>query len=409
MSVAKLTESGKKTLAVLLALGEVSRPRVSAESGLSKQTVSLAMEELESMGLVEVITSLQGHTGRSASVYGLGRRSGWILGVDFGSTHIRLAATTLGGHLIVERDISVSGSPNTANADFGDDARRAVRALIDELTPGRGALLTVCVAFSRSVPVLCDWNAEPRPAEPKGLWSILAGLDVPKDVAFYAENNVNCAALGELRHGAPTNASAFAYLQVGVGIGAGIIADGRLVRGARGEAGELRYLPSPCRDLGFPNAEKALNSAGVLERYNAVRGREGGRRAEHVQDVFDRAAKGLQHAVSIRQEQVEGIVYLVAAVVATSNPETIVLGGGMGQNRTLLPLVQDAAARFGLQVRIETGALKDSATVAGAAALARDLTLTALLGQTLAFPLLSQSAKWQSVTEEQPKPDKVLA
>jgi len=81
----------------------------------------------------------------------------------------------------------------------------------------------------------------------------------------------------------------------------------------------------------------------------------------------------------------------------------------MGQNRTLLPLVQDAAARFGLQIRIETGALKDSATVAGAAALARDLTLTALLGQTLAFPLLSQSAKWQSVTEEQPKPDKVLA
>ncbi|SFU11296.1 ROK family transcriptional regulator [Arthrobacter sp. ov118] len=394
MRLPKLTESGKKTLAVLLALERVSRPQVSAETGLSKQTVSIAMEELASMGLVEVISSQQGPTGRSASVYGLGRLSGWILGVDFGSTHIRLAATSLSGHLIVERDIAVSGSPNTANADFGDDARRAVKSLIDELTSTRGDLLTVCVALSRAVPALCNWNGETRPDMPADLWEILAGLDVPTNVAFYAENNVNCAALGELRHGGSGASSDFAYLQVGVGIGAGIISNGHLVRGARGEAGELRYLPSPLSDPHFPNAETALNSAGLLERYNRACGPEALGKAESVQYVLNQATKGHQPAVRIRQEQVDGIAYLVAALVAIANPETIILGGGMGQNPTLLPSVREAAERLGLKVRIEPGSLKDAATVAGAAALARDLTLTALLGQPLAFPLLLQSAKW---------------
>jgi hypothetical protein len=102
----------------------------------------------------------------------------------------------------------------------------------------------------------------------------------------------------------------------------------------------------------------------------------------------------MRGAGCIRQEQADGIAYLVAALVAIANPETIILGGGMGQNPTLLPLVREAADRLGLTVRIEPGSLKDAATVAGAAALARDLTLTALLGQPLAFPLLLQSAKW---------------
>jgi predicted NBD/HSP70 family sugar kinase len=379
MGVPILSESGKKVLAALIAEGPASRPQLSTQTDLSKQTVSIAMEELGGAGLVEVTSSHQGPTGRSASVYDLGMRSGWILGVDFGSTHIRLAATSLSGEVIVERDVAVSGSPSTANSDFGDDARRAVHALLQELNAQRGRLLGVCVAFSRAVPRLKDWNAAPESDDPSDIRSILAGLEIPSDVAFYAENNVNCAALGEYRYGRGSGHRDIAYLQIGVGIGAGLIADGRLVRGAKGQAGELRYLPSPFVDGGFANAEEALGSAGILKRFSSSAGRTEGKNS--VEEVFAAALAGSESAAAVLRDEACGIAFLVSALVSISNPDTIVLGGGVGQNPALVQHLRAEVESRRLDVQIEVGELRESATVSGAAALARELVLADLLGQ----------------------------
>jgi predicted NBD/HSP70 family sugar kinase len=378
VAIPALTESGKRVLGSLLEEGPSSRPRVSTRTGLSKQTVSIAMEELESLGLVEVVSSQQGHTGRSASVYGLGADSGWILGVDFGSTHVRLAATALDGDLILERDVAVSGSPSRANTDYGDDARDAVHALLGELTADRGPLLSVCVAFSRAVPRLKDWNAAPDPDDPADIREILATLQIPENVPFYAENNVNCAALSEYRSGHDFAHDDVVYLQVGMGIGAGIIADGRLVRGSAGQAGELRYLPSPFPGGDFDNAEEALGSAGILARFTASNGAPP--RVTTAEGVFAEAAAGSESAQAVLREEAQGIAFLITALVAVSNPTAIVLGGGVGQNAALLPLIQAEIERRRLAVRIELGTLGESATVMGAADLARDLVVEEMIG-----------------------------
>ena len=57
------------------------------------------------------------------------------------------------------------------------------------------------------------------------------------------ENDVNLAAVGEHWRGSSRKAQNFAFIAVGTGIGMGIFADGQLVRGARGAAGEIAYLP----------------------------------------------------------------------------------------------------------------------------------------------------------------------
>ena len=57
------------------------------------------------------------------------------------------------------------------------------------------------------------------------------------------ENDVNAAALGELWHGRASGHRTFALVAIGTGIGMGVIADGALLRGARGAAGEIAYLP----------------------------------------------------------------------------------------------------------------------------------------------------------------------
>jgi predicted NBD/HSP70 family sugar kinase len=336
------------------------------------------MEELEGAGLVEVVSSHQGHTGRSASVYGIGSESGWVLGVDFGSTHVRLAATALDGEAIIENDVPVSGSPNRANSDYGDDARNAVHSLLRDMNHKRGPLLGVCVAFSRAVPRLKNWNAEPDPDDPEDIRAILGGLAIPADVPFYAENNVNCAALGEYRNGRDLDGRDVAYLQIGVGIGAGLIAEGQLIRGSSGQAGELRYLPSPFPDDRFDTAEEALGSAGILARFES--GNNNAVQSTSALHVFAAAAAGSEVALKVLHEEAYGIAFLMAALVAINNPSLIVLGGGVGQNASLIPLVRAEVSRRKLPVRVEAGTLGESATVTGAAVLARELVISEMVG-----------------------------
>lgn len=401
MTLPLLNESAKRTLAALLALGPASRPQLSAATQLSKQTISIAVEELVALGLIELTSSHQGHTGRAASVYDIGRSSGWLLGVDFGSTHIRLAATTLSGEVLLERDVAVSAPVNTANADFTEDARAAIVRFIADVEREGGSLLAACVALSRAVPVLRDWNDLPAgEGFPGDLGDILTGLGIPATAAFYAENNVNCAALGELRRGAGSSEFDFAYLQIGVGIGAGLVSDGRLVRGALGRAGELRYLPLPSAlDPGrWTSAEDALDASGILARFGEARGDEP--QASSVEEIVERAARGSRAAAAVLDDEADGIAFLVAALVAVADPEKVILGGGVGQVSAIGDRVADRVARLGLAVGLEPGELRESATVAGAASLAREKALDGLLGEALAFEITRRHSSWNGSTPE---------
>ncbi len=379
MNIPTLSDSAKKVLAALLLRRAASRPELSEMAGLSKQTVSLAIEELEARQLVELTSSRQGHTGRSASIYEIGRQAGWILGVDFGSTHIRLAALTLDGELLVERDVAVSGTPTKANADYTHDARDAVNTIMAELAEQRGPLLSVCVALSRAAPRLKNWNSEAHEDDPQDVRAILESLAIPSNVSFYAENNVNCAVLGEAFCSGGEALQHAAYLQIGVGIGAGIVTDGKLLRGANGMAGELRFLPSPFPGDSSANAEEALSSDGIAAKYNEVRGDEGVGPVKSAKEVFDRAAEQLPKATEVLHRLAEGVGLLLASLVAVANPKTIILGGGIGQNTALLPEIRAVAQRMGLPIQIRSSLLGSSATVTGAAFLARTLTLYQLL------------------------------
>lgn len=394
MTLPELSDSARKTLAALLTLGPSSRPQLSAWTDLSKQTISLAVEELVEEELVEPISVHQGRTGRAASVYDIGSRSGWLLGVDFGSTHIRLAATSLAGDVLREEDVAVSVPVNTANADFTEDAHAAIAAFIDRVSEEGRRLLAACVALSRSVPSLRDWNrVQPEESFPGDLQRILGGLGIPEDAAFFAENNVNCAALGELRRGAGREESDFAYLQVGVGIGAGIVSEARLVRGAKGQAGELRYLPSPLHPGGYVSAEDALDAVGMIEHFDAVRGADEAP-ARSVEDIIGRAAAGSHSASQVLDRQADGVGFLVAALVAVANPAKVILGGGIGQAPAIGDRVVERVRRMGLSVELEPGVLRDSATVAGAASLAREKALDELVGPSLGFSIIRRHRDW---------------
>lgn len=382
-------------LAALIAGGPASRPTLGALTALSKQTVSLAMAELEGKRLSEVTTSQQGPLGRAAAVYDVAATAGWLLGVDLGSTHVRVAATTLTGVLVLEQEHYVEGAPNQANADLGASAGAIIGALIDKLVRTHGPLRSACVALSRSVPVLRDWQGVTN--GDSDLPSIVRQLGIPAHVPVYAENNVNCAALGESRHGCARDESNVSYLQIGVGLGAGVISGGILLRGARGQGGELRRVPAngitSAAEPGV-NAEEWLRAEALIQRYNIARGEEGDSDATASAQVFERAKEGFPVARRIVEEEAAGIGHLVAVLIAVASPDLVILGGGIGSNGGLRELVRDYLDRQRLDVRLTGGDLGTAATVAGAAALAAERYLDGLLAPYSTHALSVYESRW---------------
>lgn len=353
------------------------------------------MTELETKGLSEATTSHQGPLGRAAAIYDVAATAGWLLGIDLGSTHVRVAASTLTGVLILEREHYVEDAPNRANADLGAPAGVIIRRLIAELGRTHGPLRSVCVALSRSVPILRDWQGVA--VEKSDLPHIVSELRIPPEVPVYAENNVNCAALGESRHGCARDEQHVSYLQIGVGLGAGIISGGALLRGTAGQSGELRKIPASgiaAAADSDANAEEWLRSDALIRRYNLARGDEGGSDATASEHVLERARDGLPIAHRIVEEEAAGIGHLVVVLVAVANPDLVILGGGIGANTELRDLVRRYLDKQGLHVLLSGGDLGTAATVAGAAALAAERYLSGLLETHSVHALSTYESRW---------------
>ncbi|WP_243230703.1 ROK family protein [Microbacterium sp. CIAB417] len=146
-------------------------------------------------------------------------------------------------------------------------------------------------------------------------------LQVPVTV----ENDVKAAALGAaaLRRDTAT----MAYLNLGTGVAAGIVADGRIWRGARGTAGEVGHLSvDPAGRLcgcGQRGCVETLCGGGALAK---AWGRPG---ALPVRDIFDASETGDPVATALRADLARGAAAAVRILVLSVDVETVVIGGGL--------------------------------------------------------------------------------
>jgi predicted NBD/HSP70 family sugar kinase len=186
--------------------------------------------------------------------------------------------------------------------------------------------------------------------------------------AVAVENDVNMAALGE--HGG-RDASTFAFVALGTGIGMGLIVDGRPVRGARGAAGEIAHLPlggDPFDPIGhrLGTFETAIGSEAILGRFRARGGT-----ADDVRGMFEALEQGDPAAAAVLDDVARLLLQGLMAIRAVVDPERVVLGGSIGARPELLERVRALAPRtMADPLRVETSVLGGRAAVAGAVGLA---------------------------------------
>lgn len=144
-------------------------------------------------------------------------------------------------------------------------------------------------------------------------------------VPFRVENDVKAAALGAAVLSGV--AGSMAYLNLGTGVAAGIVIDGRIWRGSRGTAGEVGHLSVDPRGrlcgCGQHGCIETFCGGGALAK---AWGRPG---ALPIRDIFDAADAADPLALSLRDDLHQGAAAAVRVLVLSADVETVVIGGGL--------------------------------------------------------------------------------
>lgn len=374
----KLTPSARSVFHCLAQHGAVTRPELGGRLGFSKPTMSAAIDELGRLGYVETVGLRQGSTGRKAAMYRLGSGAGHIIAVDAGSTYVRLRVCTLDGRGLYGGGYQLATDQRRLTPELGHVVGQAVTDVRQSAQMSWGPLRAIGVALPTKVPQQKDETTGSILKQ-----NLIEHLTAVSDIPLLLENNVNCAAIAEGAFGVARDIDDFAYIQVGVKIGMGIVLRRELVRGRNGGAGEISYLPFPWGPGLHPREEELENYLGSEALMRRVRAEwpTGDTPPGDAPSLFRLAQEGHAAARAHIDRHAEDIARLVAACVAVLDPGLVVLGGGVGQNPLILPKVQQVVDDLAMPTRVEVSGLGVEATLMGIERLTQGQAYAALIGE----------------------------
>lgn len=272
------------------------------------------------------------------------------IGVDIGGTKTLYALTDENGNILSSRRL-----PTVKDPSLLSDSLHAFIASTG-MTDGeiRAVGFGVCGITDTNTAVVTD-------APAVGWYGVeLRGL-LP-DFTVYADNDVNCCALGELKAGCLRGVSDALYIAIGTGIGGAVVAGGRLYRGHNFCAGEVGLFT--CRHSGSEGVEERASGSAVNRRSLESLGITS-------RELFARYAASGEDIGGLVADFIDEIAVLTADCVSLLNPETVVYGGGVSE---AMPCVMDRLrerVRFytPIPVKLELSPLGNSAAAVGASLL----------------------------------------
>lgn len=319
----------------------------------------------------------------------------WIAGVDLGGTTTKLAFINMDGEILhkweIPTDNSNEGHNITINiANAIDDKLVELNETKDKLAGiGMGAPGPINYETGVVLNVVNLGWQDNFPLQES--LHTLTGLPVA------IENDANCAALGEMWNGAGKGASDLVCVTLGTGVGGGVIANGNIIRGINGAAGEIGHITSipfdgaPCNCGKTGCLETIASATGIVRLAETelsnpdLQGQLAEIFAEKgkvtAKDVFDNARNGDELANKILNEVTFHLGFALANIANTLNPEMIVLGGGVSRaGDILLNRVKANFSKFTFSAarestRLSLATLGNDAGVIGAAWLIKNKNL----------------------------------
>ncbi len=270
------------------------------------------------------------------------------IGVDVGGTNVKIALVDLDGKIAFSNTV-----PTRAEMGYEAGVNNIKQAIKDLMQESNQTNKTV-EAIGFGLPGQIDY----KEGMVKNLPNIPGWVNIPLakiiedefSIPTRLDNDVRCAALGELNFGAGKGCENLICITVGTGIGSGIILNGKLVRGAANAAGEIGHIKMEmnggplcgCGDYGCFEAY-ASGPAIVTMAKEYISGGKSAKYKEMAADgiitpyiVAQAALQGDTVSIQIFKQMGKIIGTGLASVVNLLNPEKIIIGGGVADAGEIL-------------------------------------------------------------------------
>lgn len=309
----------------LVELKETSRVDLSRETTLNKATVSSIVEELIQRNIVIELSKKYKTSGRSANAIALNKNAGRILSLDLQTHMIYGVVTNLYGEILFEINRHIDDS------DFGPYLEVLLQT-IDELKSNTFDSIYGIIGIGIGVYGILS-KTKKIIYTPFSSWKDIELEKIVEDytgIHTYVENEANISALGE--NIAQTNKDYLISLNIGIGVGMGIIIENKLYTGENGYAGEIGHtilIPNGrecvCGNHGC--LEKYISDIAVCEDYKAATGDE-----ITIQDFVKKLKNKEETATKIYHHFIEYLSISINNISQTFNPQTIVINSKIIEN-----------------------------------------------------------------------------
>lgn len=354
-----------------------SRPEMLRLTGLSRATIAALTADLITADIVEETgpaddDSAARRSGRPAQSLSIRRSAAYAVGVDIGHDHIRVMLCDARGTPVwdnaVPQDVdhtpeqTLDRATDMVQAGLNSNTQASERILglgVDIASPVDEANDRLC-----SDGIMADWiNIQPAR-------ELSRRTGLPTQLI----NDANAGALAERLYGAARDCDDVVYIRLSAGIGAGVVANGHLLHGTKGLAGEVGHLQivpdgkiCRCGNRGcLETVASPVAIAGLLA--------DSWHRTVTTDELFELIRVGNEGTRRAVADAAHAIGQCIATVVTLLNPERIVIGGELAAAGDLLfepmkhSIRRHRMPSLDIDVPIIAGELGDSASVRGAAA-----------------------------------------
>ncbi|SDY54538.1 glucokinase [Evansella caseinilytica] len=312
-----------------------------------------------------------------------------LAGIDIGGTTVKLSFIDVQGNILTKWEIP------TNIADGGKHIVKDIAATIEEKLAELGLNKSHLMGIGIGAPGFIDVkNGIIFEAVNIG-WKdfhLKEEIETLLAVPAFVDNDANLAAVGEMWQGAGKGAKNLICVTLGTGVGGGIIADGEIIHGQSGMAGEIGHIAAvtengaPCNCGKTGCLETVASATGIsrlaleaLDKNNT--GKLTDILAQHgklsTKDVFTAAQENDAVALSVIDEATRHLGLVLANLANAINPETIVIGGGVSRaGDYLVHHIRRYFNRFAIpkianETKMHIATLGNDAGVYGAAWLAK--------------------------------------
>jgi len=364
--------------------GALSRRQIGLRTGLSPATVNRLTTELIKDGVLVVAGHEPSSGGRPSILLRYAGDARLVAAVQLHAERAAGVLVDLDGQIVLRREVAL---PSALAPDASAEAIARKQAtqltlmidLINLLIDAARGLGAPCVSIGVAVPGTVAPPDGSVARMPEIGWNeVPLGRILTErfDLPIVVENDANALAFGELHRGAGRGTSSLVSLLLGRGLGAGIITNRELHRGASAKAGEVGYLlvdrTAFARSYGeHGDLEDRIGSV-ALTRQARARGiplpANGRITAE---DIFQLAVEGNDAASEMAEEILDLISLTIAALVTVLDPELVVVASSFGNAARFVPAIQKRLTGRIIEVpRLVPATFREDAVLLGVAELA---------------------------------------